>query len=115
MNSINEYPMLYAVINGITVTINQVDPLIEWVQMDNPLYPTCITGYVITDQNSRQSGTFSSTTRSLTAQQLSTVGFPYCTTIRLTVIPVTLKGPVQTLSSPDELFFIDLGKVYAGV
>ena len=115
MNSINEYPMLYAVINGITVTINQVDPLIEWVQIDNPLYPTCITGYVITDQISAQSGTFSSTTRSLTAQQLSAVGFPYCTTIRLTAIPVTLMGPIQALSSPDELFFINLGKVYAGV
>ena len=92
------------------MTINQVDPLIEWEQMDNPLYQTCFTGYVIADQISAQSGTFSST-RSLTAQQLSAVGFPYCTTIRLTVIPVTLMGPIQTLSSPDELFFIDLGKV----
>ena len=84
-------------LNRITVTINQVDPLIEWVQMDNPLYPTCITGYVIADQLTERSITVDSTTRSLTAQQLNAAGFPYCTTIHPTVTPITPMGPLMTV------------------
>ena len=72
------------------MTINQADPLIEWVQMDNPLYPTCITGYEIRDEtNMLLALTVDSSTRSVSGQTLSAAGFPYCSRIQPTVAPVT--------------------------
>ena len=105
--------LLPAVVNRSIVTINQVDPLIEWVQVDNPLYPTCITGYVIADQLTRRSTIVSSTTRSLTAQQLNAAGFPYCTTIHPTVTPITPMGPLMTVQGSNALYtsLIDPGKL----
>ena len=74
------------------MTINQEDPIIEWVQLDNPLYPTCISGYEITDQATGLQTVVNSGKRSLTARQLNETGFPYCTTLRPTVTPVTQMG-----------------------
>ena len=93
------------------MSINQVDPLIEWVQMDNPLYPTCISGYVIgTNQITEQNTIIvSTTTRSLTAQQLNTAGFPYCTIINTTVTPITPMGPLLTVSGNIPVTLIDPG------
>ena len=96
-------------LNGISVTTNNEDPLIEWVQIENPLYPTCITGYVIADQISGQSTTVNSTARSLTAQQLTAAGFPYCVSIRPTVTPLTSIGPIQAVNGLGELSLIDPG------
>ena len=74
------------------MTVNQVDPLVKWVQLDNPLYPTCIAGYVIADQASGLQAVVNSSQKSLTAQQLNETGFPYCTTLHPTVTPVTTMG-----------------------
>ena len=52
-------------------------------RIDGTLYPTCITGYVVTDQGTRPS------TPLLTSTQrhslLNAAGFPYCVSIRSTV------------------------------
>ena len=101
-----------SVLSGVTVTINQVNPLIEWEQIDNPLYPTCITGYVIADHLSGESTTVNSTTRSLTAQQIIEAGFPYCVSIRPTVTPITPMGPLQVESVQDEISIVDSGIGY---
>ena len=85
------------------MTVNQVDPLIEWVQMDNPLYPTCITSYVISDQLSDRSITVNSITRSLTTQHLKAAGFPYCTSISPTVTPITPIGPLMSVQGSNVL------------
>ena len=72
------------------MTINQGDPLIEWVQMDNPLYPTCITGYEIRDAvNESLVLTVDNSTRSVSGQNLIAFGLPYCSRIQPTVAPVT--------------------------
>ena len=93
------------------MTTNQVDPLIEWVQMDNPLYPTCITGYVIRDElNQAHSTTVDSLTRSLTTQQLNSAGFPYCTTIHPLVTPITSVGPLMTAQQLESIILQDPSK-----
>ncbi len=82
-------------VNGINVTINTMDPLIVWTQIDNPLYPTCITGYLVTDLgNPSLTTTVNSNTTELTAQQLNAAGFPYCISIQPTVTPLTPMGPL---------------------
>ena len=74
-----------------------MDPIIAWIQAPNFLYPTCITGYVVTDLgNSFLTTTADSTVMSLTAQQLNTAGFPYCISIHPTVTPLTPMGPLTT-------------------
>ena len=92
------------------MTINPVDPLIEWVQMDNPLYPTCITGYFINGgAGLGLNTTVNSTTRSLTAQQLNAAGFPYCTTMNVTVTPITPMGHLMTGQGDTLVTLIDPG------
>ena len=82
-------------LNGISVNISVMDPLIKWTQTPNPLYPTCITKYVVTDQgNQSLTITVDSTVTSLTAQQLNAAGFPYCISIHPTVTPMTPMGPL---------------------
>ena len=104
------------------MTVNQVDPLIEWVQMDNPLYPTCITGYEIHNEtNGILVLTVDNSTRSVTGQQLNEVGFPYCTSIQPTVRPITPIRPLGAvpgrnadstdLIDPSKLTFITSLKV----
>ncbi|XP_064393493.1 mucin-2-like [Halichondria panicea] len=90
---------------GITVTINQMDPLIEWTQTLNPLYPTCITEYVVIDQgNQSLTSIVDSDTRSLTAQQLNAAGFPYCISIHPTVTPTTPMGPLTSVMGSSNLY-----------
>ncbi len=88
-----------------------MDPLIEWVQATSPLYPTCITGYEITSGN-RSIPPVNSTVRSLTGQQLSASGFPYCTTLHPTVTPLTLMGPLTPVMGSNNIYapLIDPGK-----
>ncbi len=103
---------------GITVTINQMDPLIEWTQTLNPLYPTCITEYVVIDQgNQSLTSIVDSDTRSLTAQQLNAAGFPYCISIHPTVTPRTPMGHLTSVMGISNLYtnLIDPGRVYIGV
>ncbi len=79
-----------------------MDPLIEWTQTPNPLYPTCITKYVVTDQeNQSLTITVDSTVTSLTAQQLNTAGFPYCISIHPTVTPM---GPLTPAMGSSNLY-----------
>ncbi len=95
-----------------------MDPLIEWTQTPNPLYPTCITEYVVTDQgNQSLTTTVNSTVTSLTAQQLNAAGFPYCISIHPTVTPRTPMGPLTSAMSSSNLYtnLIDPGRVYIGV
>ncbi len=81
-----------------------MDPLIEWTQTPNPLYPTCITEYVVTDQvNQSLTTTVNSTTRSLTAQQLNAAGFPYCISINPTVTPRTVMGDLTSVIGSSNL------------
>ena len=78
------------------MTINSVDPLIDWVQMDNSFYSTCITEYFIDGgAGLGLNTTVNSTTRSLTAQQLNAAGFPYCIRIQPTVTPITAVGSLM--------------------
>ncbi len=82
-----------------------MDPLIEWIQTPNPLYPTCITGYVVTDQGNQSLTTVvDSTVTSLTAQQLNAAGFPYCISIHPTVTPLTLMGPLTSVDGSSNLY-----------
>ena len=84
--------------------VNQVDPLIEWVQMDNPLYPTCITEYFIDGgAGLGLNTTVDSTTRSFTARQLNAAGFPYCIRIQPTVTPITPMGSLVTLQGSGDV------------
>ena len=96
------------------MTINQGDPLIEWVQMDNPLYQTCITGYEIRDEiNETLVLIVDNSTRSVSGQNLSAAGFPYCSRIQPTVAPVTpmrLLGAVPG-SNTNVTDLIDPGKL----
>ncbi len=86
-----------------------MDPIIEWTQLPNLLYPTCITGYVVTDQgNPSLTITVDSTRRSLTAQQLNAAGFPYCISILHTVTPLTPMGDLATAVGPS-IYLIDPG------
>ncbi len=95
-----------------------MDPLIKWSQTVNPLYPTCITGYVVTDQgNPFLTITVDSTVTSLTTQQLNASGFPYCITIHPTVTPMTPMGPLTSVMGSSNLYanLIDPGRLYIGV
>ncbi len=100
-------------VNGINVTINTMDPLIVWTQIDNPLYPTCITGYLVTDLgNQSLTTTVNSNTTELTAQHLNAAGFPYCISIHPTVTPLTPMGPLTLAMGTSNLYadLIDPGK-----
>ena len=102
--------LTYSGLHGITVTINQVDPLIEWEQMGNPLYPTCITEYFIDGGAALDVNiTVNSTTRSLTAQQLIAAGFPNCISIHPTVTPITPMGPLTSASGNKSVMLIGPG------
>ncbi len=95
-----------------------MDPLIEWTHALNPLYPTCITGYLVTNQgNQSLTTTVDSTVTSLTAQQLNAAGFPYCISIHPTVTPLTPMGPLTPVmgSSNPYTNLIDPGRLYIGV
>ncbi len=87
-----------------------MDPLVEWAQTPNPLYPTCITGYVvIVLGNSSLTTIVNSTIRSLTSQQLNTAGFPYCISVQPTVTPMTPMGPLATAVGSSNLILIHPG------
>ena len=82
--------------------------------MDNPLYSTCITEYIIDGgPGLGLNTTVDSTTRSLTAQQLNAAGFPYCITIHPTVIPITSMGPSMAVQGSGVLSTVvrDPGKL----
>ncbi len=90
-----------------------MDPLIEWTQTPNPLYPTCITGYLVTDLgNPSLTSTVDSTVMSLTAQQLNAAGFPYCISIQPAVTPMTPMGPLTSAMGSSILYanLIDPGR-----
>ncbi len=92
-------------LNGIFVNISVMDPLIKWTQTPNPLYPTCITEYVVTDQgNQSLTITVDSTVTSLTTQQLREKNFPYCINIRPTVTPRTPMGDLTSVMSSSNLY-----------
>ena len=87
------------------MTINPVDPLIEWVQMDSSLYATCIAGYFIDGgAGLGLNTTVNSATRSITAQQLNAAGFPYCIRIQPTVTPITPMGSLMAASGSGDVF-----------
>ncbi len=99
-----------AVVDDIIVTINIMDPLIEWVQATSPFYPTCVTGYTVASGDINI--TVDSSVRSLTGQQLNEAGFPYCTTLHPTVTPLTPRGPLTTVMGSSNVYtnLIDPGK-----
>ncbi len=95
--------------NNVSVTINMMDPLIEWTH-DVTLYPSCITNYTVASGG--MSITVDSGVRSLTGQQLNEAGFPYCTTLHPTVTPLTPRGPLTTVMGSSNVYtnLIDPGK-----
>ncbi len=93
-----------------------MDPVIEWTQIDRILYPTCITNYLVTDlRNQFLTITVDSTVTSLTAQQLSAAGFPYCVSIHPTVTPLTPVGSLATAVGSSITLLINPGKLYIHV
>ena len=95
-----------------------MDPLIKWNQTVNPLYPTCITGYLVADQgNPSLTTNVTSNVTSLTSQQLNAAGFPYCISIHPTVTPLTPMGPLTPVMGISNLYtnLIDPGRLYITV
>ncbi len=90
-----------------------MDPLVNWTQTVNPLYPTCITNFTVTDQGNQSLTTVvNSTVTSLTAKELNAAGFPYCISIHLTVTPLTPMGALTSVmgSSNPYTDLIDPGR-----
>ncbi len=69
--------------------------------MENILYPTCITDYIVSSGGI--STTVNSTVMLLTTRQLNAAGFLYCETLQPTVTPLTPMGRLESAGGNDSV------------
>ncbi len=91
-------------VNGVAnVSTNSENTVLQWDQMANTDYPDCITSYSI--GWSGMTYNTNNTSTLVTREILSASGFPFCTTIFVTVTPVT---PMRLLAGRDSTADVSL-------
>lgn len=97
--------IFFAEVNGVSnVRANSERNVLQWDQIPNTNYPTCITSYSIT-WGAGVTYSTTDTTTSVTRDQLSAASFPFCMTTSVTVTPVT---PMELLAGRESTGDISL-------